>query len=265
MKKVTIKDIIRKKGKEKISALTAYDYQTALIMDNTDLDLILVGDSLGNVIMGYDTTIPVTIEDIIHHAKAVIKGAKRPVVVLDMPFMSFQINAEDAVRNAGKMIKETEGNAVKIEGGKEMSDIIKAIVRAGIPVMGHIGLKPQSINLVGKPAVQNRGEGGIESLIEDAKAVEEAGAFSIVLELIPMEAAKQVTEAVNIPTIGIGAGMYTDGQILVINDMLGYDEKNYFKHSRKYLNMGKLIREAVTNYIEDVKSGDFPSEDESFK
>lgn len=265
MKKITVIDIIEKKGKEKITALTAYDFQMSAIMNNTELDLILVGDSLGNVVLGYDTTLPVTIDDMIHHAKAVIRGTKRPLVVVDMPFMTFQLGTKDAIRNAGKIVKETGASAVKIEGGEDMAEVVYAIVKAGIPVMGHVGLKPQSINLIGKYSVQNRGERGFETLLADAKAIEEAGAFSIVLELVPVEAAKIVTESLNIPTIGIGAGMHCDGQILVINDMLGFDENSYFKHSRKYLNLGKDIREAINKYVEDVKSKDFPNESESFK
>ncbi len=265
MKKITVNDIIEKKGKEKITALTAYDYQTASIMDNTEIDIILIGDSLGNVVLGYENTLPVTIDEMIHHAKAVVRGAKRPLIVVDMPFMSFQTGPKDAVKNAGRIIKETGANAVKIEGGEKMVEVVEEIVNAGIPVMGHIGMRPQSINIYGKFSVQNRGEKGLEALLIDAKSIEEAGAFSIILELVPMEASQVVTKSLYIPTIGIGAGMHTDGQILVINDMLGYDENNYFKHSRKYANLGEIVRNAVNNYIKDVKSGDFPSEKESFK
>ncbi len=263
MKKITVSDILSKKGKEKITALTAYDFQTASILNDTDIDIILVGDSLGNIIMGYDTTLPVTVEDMIHHGKCVVRGADRPLIVIDMPFMSY-ISPKDAVRNAGKIIKETGASAIKLEGGEEMEDTVKYLVSAGIPVMGHIGLKPQSINLYGKYSVQHRGERGFESLIADAKAIEEAGVFSIIMELVPMEAAKIVTESLNIPTIGIGAGMHCDGQILVINDMLGYDEKNYLKHSRRYFNMSEVIKKAVGEYVNDTKIGNFPSEEESF-
>lgn len=265
MSKITVKDIINKKGKEKISALTAYDYQMASIMENTDIDIILIGDSLGNVILGYDTTLPVTIEDIIHHTQAVVRGAKRPLIVADMPFMSFQLGPKDAVRNAGRIIKESGAKAVKIEGGEDMAEIVQGLVKTGIPVMGHVGLNPQKINILGSFSVQNKGERGFESLLADAKAIEEAGAFSIVLELVPMEASKIVTEALSIPTIGIGAGPHCDGQILVVNDMLGFDENSYFKHSRKYLNLGKDIRDAINRYVKDVKDGDFPNEKESFK
>lgn len=265
MKRVTINDLIKKKGKEKITALTAYDYQMASIMNDTELDFILVGDSVANVVLGYENTLPVTLDEMIHHANAVIRGAKRPLVVVDMPFLSFQLGIKDTLRNAGRIIKETGAHAVKIEGGEDYADTVKALVGAGIPVMGHIGLKPQSINIYGKFSVQNRGEKGYESLLADAKAIEEAGAFAIILELVSMEAAKIVTEALSIPTIGIGAGMHTDGQILVVNDMLGYDDKNYFKHSRKYFDMNKAVKDALNNYIGDVKSGKFPSEGESFK
>lgn len=265
MKRITVKNILDKKGREKITALTAYDYQVASIMNDTELDMILVGDSVGNVVLGYENTLPVTLDDMIHHGKAVVRGAKRPLVVIDMPFMSFQLGAKDAVRNAGRIIKETGATAVKIEGGEDMADVVEAISKAGIPVVGHIGLKPQQINILGKFSVQNKGERGFETLLADAKAIEEAGAFSVILELVPMEASQIVTDSLTIPTIGIGAGMHTDGQILVINDMLGYDENNYFKHSRRYMNLGSMVKEAVTNYIKDVRSGDFPSEKESFK
>ena len=265
MQRVTIQDIMKKKGKEKITALTAYDYQMASIMSETELDFILVGDSVANVVLGYDNTLPVTVDEMVHHAKAVMRGATRPLVVVDMPFLSFQLGIKDTLRNAGRIIKETGANAVKIEGGEDYADTVEALVGAGIPVMGHIGLKPQSINIYGKFSVQNRGEKGYESLLADAKAVEEAGAFAIILELVPIEAAKIVTEALSIPTIGIGAGMHADGQILVVNDMLGYDDKKYFKHSRKYFDINKAIKEALNKYINDVKTGDFPTEDESFK
>lgn len=264
-KKSTVLSVISKKGKEKITMLTAYDYQTACIMDETDIDIILVGDSLGNVILGYETTIPVTLDEMIHHAKAVVRGAKKPLIVVDMPFMTFQLGVKESLKNAGKIIKETGANAVKIEGGKEMTDIIEALVSSGIPVMGHIGLKPQSINTIGRFSLQNKGQKGLEALLTDAKAVEEAGAFSVVLELVPQQAAKMVTEALFIPTIGIGAGKHTDGQVLVINDMLGYDSKSYFKHTRKYMNLGEDIKKAIDNYVDDVKSGDFPSKKESFE
>jgi 3-methyl-2-oxobutanoate hydroxymethyltransferase len=263
MKKITVSDILNKKGKEKISALTAYDYQTATILNGTDIDIILVGDSLGNVIMGYENTIPVTVEDMIHHGKCVVRGSDRALVVIDMPFMSY-ISPKDALRNAGRIIKETGASAVKLEGGEEMEDTVRYLIKSGIPVMGHIGLKPQSINLYGRYSVQHRGERGFESLLADAKAIEQAGAFSIIMELVPMEAAKIVTESLNIPTIGIGAGMHCDGQIQVINDILGYDENNYFKHSRRYFNISEVIKKAIGEYVNDIKIGNFPSEEESF-
>ncbi len=262
-KKITIKDIVKKKNKEKISMLTCYDYTTAKILNETDIEIILVGDSLGNVYAGHSTTLPVKVEDIIYHTKAVGRANPVSLIVADMPFLSFQISPEDALANAGKIMKESPAQAVKIEGGKEYAPTVAKLTAAGIPVMGHIGLRPQIVNQLGGYKVIGRTEEGINAMIEDAKALEKAGAFAVVLELVPKEAGKRVSQAINIPTIGIGAGNECDGQVLVITDMLGMGSGK-LKHNRKYLNLFEEIKGAVTKYINDVKSTNFPSDEESF-
>ena len=254
-----------KANKEKLTMLTAYDYSTAQAVDNSGINGILVGDSLGMVMLGYEDTLSVTMEDMIHHTKAVAKGAKNSLVVADMPFMSYQTSVYDAVVNAGRLIKEGKAQAVKLEGGVEVANHIEAIVKASIPVMGHIGLTPQSVNSFGGFKVQGKSEESAKKLIEDALAVERAGAFAIVIEGVPSKLAAIVTERLSIPTIGIGAGVECDGQILVYQDMLGMFSDFTPKFVKKYENIGNRMRGAFATYIEEVKSGVFPSEEHGFK
>jgi len=250
---------------EKLTMLTAYDYSTAQAVDNSGINGILVGDSLGMVMLGYEDTLSVTMEDMIHHTKAVANGAKNSLVVADMPFMSYQTSVYDAVVNAGKLIKEGRAQAVKLEGGVEVAEQIEAIVKASIPVMGHIGLTPQSVNAFGGFKVQGKSEEAAKKLIEDALAVEKAGAFALVMEGVPTKLAAMVTEKLSIPTIGIGAGDKCDGQILVYQDMLGMFSDFTPKFVKKYENLGDRMRNAFATYIDDVKKGSFPSEEHGFK
>ena len=254
-----------KKDGVKIAMLTAYDYSTAKLEDEAGINGILVGDSLGNVILGYEDTISVTVEDMIHHSAAVARGAKNALVVTDLPFMSYQTSVYDAVVNAGRLMKEGRAGAVKLEGGKEVCPQIKAIVSAGIPVVAHLGLTPQSINTFGGFKVQGKTEAAAKKLIEDAKAVEEAGAFLLVLECVPAKLAKLVTESINIPTIGIGAGAGCDGQVLVIYDMLGMFSDFKPKFVKHFANAGDMIREAVKTYIAEIDDGTFPAEEHCYK
>lgn len=251
--------------KEKITMLTAYDYSTAKIIDDSGINGILVGDSLGMVCLGYEDTLAVTMEDMIHHSKAVARGARNSLVVTDMPFMSYQTSVYDAVVNAGRLIKEGNAQAVKLEGGIEVASQIRAIVNASIPVMGHIGLTPQSVNAFGGFKVQGKNEEAAKKLLEDAKAVEEAGAFAVVLECVPSKLAEYITSKLSIPTIGIGAGVGCDGQILVYQDMLGMYSDFTPKFVKKYTDLGKYMKEAFTKYIEEVRDGVFPDEEHSFK
>lgn len=250
---------------EKLTMLTAYDYSTAQAVDNSGINGILVGDSLGMVMLGYEDTLSVTMEDMIHHTKAVAKGAKNSLVVADMPFMSYQTSVYDAVVNAGRLIKEGRAQAVKLEGGVEVADHIEAIVKASIPVMGHIGLTPQSVNAFGGFKVQGKSEEAAKKLIEDALAVEKSGAFAVVMEGVPSKLAAMVTEKLSIPTIGIGAGDKCDGQILVYQDMLGMFSDFTPKFVKKYENLGDRMRNAFATYIGEVKNGFFPSEEHGFK
>ena len=254
-----------KLNKEKLTMLTAYDYSTAQAVDNSGINGILVGDSLGMVCLGYEDTLSVTMEDMIHHTKAVARGAKNSLVVADMPFMSYQTSVYDAVFNAGRLIKEGRAQAVKLEGGVEVADHIEVIVKASIPVMGHIGLTPQSVNAFGGFKVQGKSEEAAKKLIEDALAVERAGAFAVVMEGVPSKLAAIVTEKLSIPTIGIGAGDKCDGQILVYQDMLGMFNDFTPKFVKKYENLGDRMRNAFATYIEEVKNGSFPSEEHGFK
>ncbi|MFY8160914.1 MAG: 3-methyl-2-oxobutanoate hydroxymethyltransferase [Candidatus Kapaibacteriota bacterium] len=264
-KKITTKIIQEMKDKNiKISCLTSYDYLTTRIVDKSGIDIILVGDSLGNVFQGHETTLTVTVEEIIYHSKAVVKGAKRALVVADMPFMSYQITPDEALRNAGKIMKETGCSAVKLEGGKSVSKAIKKITKSGIPVMGHLGLTPQSINRFGGYQARGTTPDEAEQIIEDSLLLQEAGAFAVVLEKIPAQLAKNITEKLTIPTIGIGAGKYCDGQILVNSDMLGLSNDFNPRFVRRYANLEETIGNAITNYINDVKSNFFPNEDESY-
>lgn len=255
---------VKAKG-EKLSMLTAYDYSTAKLEDESGINGILVGDSLGNVVLGYEDTVSVTMEDMIHHGAAVARGAKNALVVVDMPFMSYEVTVEEAVRNAGRLMKEGRAGAVKLEGGVRVAEQIRAIVKAGIPVMGHIGLTPQSINVFGGFKVQGKSEEAARALLADAKAVEEAGAFAVVIEAVPAALAQMITDAVSIPTIGIGAGAGCDGQILVYQDMLGMFSDFTPKFVKRYANVGEVMREAFANYAAEVASGAFPTEEHTYK
>lgn len=250
---------------EKLTMLTAYDYSTSQAVDNSGINGILVGDSLGMVMLGYEDTLSVTMEDMIHHTKAVARGAKNSLVVADMPFMSYQTSVYDAVVNAGRLIKEGRAQAVKLEGGVEVAEHIDAIVKASIPVMGHIGLTPQSVNAFGGFKVQGKSEEAAKKLIEDALAVEKSGAFALVMEGVPSKLAAMVTEKLSIPTIGIGAGDKCDGQILVYQDMLGMFSGFTPKFVKKYENLGDRMRNAFATYIDEVKNSFFPSEEHGFK
>ena len=254
-----------KEKNEKLTMLTAYDYSTAKIIDEAGINGILVGDSLGMVCLGYEDTLSVTMEDMIHHTKAVSRGVKNTLVVPDMPFMSYQTSVYDAVVNAGRLIKEGRAHVVKLEGGLEVCDKIEAIVKASIPVMAHIGLTPQSVNAFGGFKVQGKDEEAAKRLIEEAIAVEKAGAFAVVLECVPAKLAKIISEKLTIPTIGIGAGSDCDGQILVYQDMLGMYSDFTPKFVKKYENLGEKMNMAFKKYIEEVKDGVFPAEEHSFK
>lgn len=264
-KKVTIHTLqsMKQRG-DKISMLTAYDATFARLLDESGVDILLVGDSLGMVIQGYETTLPVTLDESIYHTRAVARVTRRAQVVGDMPFMSYQGSLDDAMLNAGRMIKEGGAHAVKLEGGAQHAELVSRLVRCGIPVMGHIGLTPQSFHQLGGFKVQGREDGGAQKLIDDAHALQDAGAYSIVLEGIPREIAERITAELAIPTIGIGAGNGCDGQVLVIYDLLGMDDEFKPKFVRRYEHFATRIRTAVQAYIGDVQSGAFPSEQESF-
>lgn len=253
----------KEKG-EKLSMLTSYDYSTAKLVDEAGVNSILVGDSLGNVVLGYEDTISVTMEDMIHHSAAVARGAKNALVVCDMPFMSYQTSVYDAVVNAGRLMKEGRAGAVKLEGGREVCPQIKAIVDAGIPVCAHLGLTPQSINAFGGFKVQGKTEAAARKLLEDAKAVEEAGAFAVVLECVPSKLAELITKELSIPTIGIGAGNVCDGQVLVYQDMLGMFSDFTPKFVKKFADIGTIMREAFAAYDKEVKAGTFPSQEHEY-
>ena len=254
-----------KNNHTKLAMLTAYDYSTAKLQDEAGIHGILVGDSLGNVILGYEDTISVTREDMIHHGAAVARGAKNALVVVDMPFMSYQTSVYDAVVNAGRLMKEGRANAVKLEGGVSVCPQIKAITDAGIPVMAHLGLTPQSINAFGGFKVQGKNEAAARKLIDDAKAVEEAGAFALVLECVPAKLAKIISEQLTIPTIGIGAGAGCDGQILVYQDMLGMFSDYTPKFVKRFAEVGSVMKEAFANYIKEVQAETYPAEEHTFK
>jgi 3-methyl-2-oxobutanoate hydroxymethyltransferase len=254
---------MKQKG-EKIAMLTAYDYSTAKIVDEAGIPLILVGDSLGMVILGYESTIPVTMEDMLHHTQAVVRGAKKSLVVGDMPFMTYHISLEDALRNAARFIQEAGAQAVKLEGGVTVAEKVKRIVECGIPVMGHIGLTPQSINALGGYKIQGKTAEAAKRLLNDAFALEQAGAFAVVLETIPASLAALITEKLIIPTIGIGAGPGCDGQVQVINDLLGSFSDFVPKHAKQYTRLADIIKNAVHEYQTEVQSGAFPTEKHSF-
>ncbi len=258
-KKITVKDIIARKSGEKIVCLTAYDAAFASLLDASGIDVILVGDSLGNVILGYENTLPVTLDDMVHHTRAVARVVKRALIVGDMPFGSFQPSVEQAVKSAVALIK-AGADAVKVEGGGPVLEAVSRMVSFGIPVMGHLGLTPQWVKSFGGYRIQGRGEEARRHLVQEAKALEEAGVFSVVLEGVPEETAKAVTSSVNIPTIGIGAGACCDGQVLVLHDLLGFTEK-VPRFVKKYFDMASAVKESVTRFIEEVRSGTFPSEE----
>ncbi len=262
--KVTVRTLRKmKKRGEKISALTAYDVLFASFLDE-GMDIILVGDSLGMVVAGYETTVPVTLEQILLHTQYVRRGTQHAMLVADMPFLSFQVTPEEALRNAGKLLKEGGAEAVKLEGGEPVAETVRRCVQAGIPVMGHLGLTPQSVHAFGGWQTRAKKQDEARRLKEDALILQDAGVFSIVLEKIPADLAGEVTQSLDIPTIGIGAGNKTDGQILVTQDLLGLYEKMKPKFVRKYADLAGTIRQALKQYREDVRSGAFPSEEESF-
>ena len=262
--KTSVSELLGRKGVLPVSMLTAYDYHTAAIVDEAGIDMILVGDSLGNVMLGYENTLAVTVEDMIHHGKAVCRGAKNAFVVIDMPFMSYQTSVYDAVANAGRIMKETNCQAVKMEGGAEYADRIKAIVQAGIPVVAHIGLTPQSVNTLGGYKVQGKSVEAAQKILDDAKAVVEAGAFAVTLECVPEALAKKVTESIDAITIGIGAGRYCDGQVLVYQDMLGYTEGFSPKFVKKYANLHDIMLNAFREYKSECEQRIFPSDNHVF-
>lgn len=265
MKKVTTTGLIKMKNDgKKITALTAYDYQTAKLLDGAGIDLFLVGDSLGMVVLGYENTLAVTMDDMVHHTKAVVRGTERAMVIADMPFMSYQTGTRDTLINAGRLMKETGAHGVKLEGGSEVLEQVKALVQSGIPVLGHLGLTPQSVHQMGGFKVQGKDDEQARKLIADAKTLEEAGAFAIVLECIPGPLAQEVSDALTIPTIGIGAGPGCDGQILVTNDLVGMDDSFKPKFVRRYARLDQVITDAVKEYIDDVRNQEFPAVKESF-
>jgi 3-methyl-2-oxobutanoate hydroxymethyltransferase len=264
IKKLTIQDIISMKNGEKISMLTAYDASFAGLIDAAGIDMVLVGDSLGMVLLGYNSTIPVTMEEMLHHCKAAGKGVKRAVLVGDMPFMSYQVDKSEAITNAGRFLKEAGCDAVKLEGGTEVCDTVKAIVKAGIPLMGHIGLTPQTASQLGGYKVQGRDADSARRLLQSARDLEAAGVFAIVLECIPAQLSEAITRMISIPTIGIGAGKHCDGQVLVTHDMLGMFQKFIPSFVKQFANLAPQIKEAVADYNDEVKNGNFPAEEHSF-
>jgi 3-methyl-2-oxobutanoate hydroxymethyltransferase len=260
MKRVRVPDLKdRKAAGEKISVLTAYDYTMATLLDRAGVDVLLVGDSLGMVVLGYETTLPVTLEMMIHHTRAVSRGARSALVVADMPFLSYQVSVPEAVRNAGRLLQEGGAAAVKLEGGEAVADVVRRLVDVGIPVMGHLGLTPQSVHSVGGFRQQARTAEAAARLMDDAQKLEEAGIFSVVLESIPAEVARTVTQSLSVPTIGIGAGPWCDGQVLVSYDVLGLYEGSVPPFARKYADLAGMISDAATSFVEDVRSGRFPA------
>jgi 3-methyl-2-oxobutanoate hydroxymethyltransferase len=264
-KKITV-SVLRdmKANGEKIAMLTAYDYLTAEILDQAGVDMLLVGDTLAMVFAGHETTIPVTLEQMLYHTEIVARAAKRAMVVGDMPFMSYKVNPEQALINAGRFMKEARAHAVKLEGGRRMVPTIKKIVGAGIPVMGHIGLTPQSVHKFGGYKLQGRTPDDAQKILASARSLEDAGCFAIVLEKIPQTLARQVSESISVPTIGIGAGPHCDGQVLVIHDMLGVFDKFRPRFVKVYAEIGQTVRQACQQYVEDVKTGSFPTGEHSY-
>ena len=264
-KKITPVDVqaMKKEGK-RIAMLTAYDYPMALLEDRAGIEIILVGDSLGMTVLGYDNTVPVTMEEMIHHTKAVTRGAKYALIIGDMPFMSYNTSERDAILNAGRFMKEGGADAVKLEGGASVKETLGAIVKAGIPVMGHIGLTPQTISMLGGFKVQGKDAQAAQKIIDDALSLEDAGAFSVLLEAVPAPIARKVTERLKVPTIGIGAGVHCDGQVLVVHDMLGLFDRFTPKFAKRYVNLSELILKAFDSYRDEVWKGTFPAEEHSF-
>ena len=266
MHKITVRDVADMKARgEKIPMITAYDYTTAKVVDQVGIPLLLVGDSLGMVVLGYESTVSVTMEDMLHHVKAVTRGAKNPMVIADLPFMTYQLDPTQALSNAGRLIQEGGASSVKLEGGERMAETTRRIVECGIPVMGHIGLTPQSVNGLGGYRVQGRGREEAEQLLKDALALEQAGAYAVVLEMVPAPLACVISKRLTIPTIGIGAGAGCDGQVQVIHDMLGLFTDFVPKHARQYAHLADVMAGALTRYAEEVRDGSFPSAKESFK
>jgi 3-methyl-2-oxobutanoate hydroxymethyltransferase len=264
-KKITPVDIqaMKREGK-RIAMLTAYDYPTALLEDRAGIEIILVGDSLAMTVLGYENTLPVTMDAMIHHTKAVTRGARYALIIGDMPFMSYNTSERDAILNAGRFMKEGGADAVKLEGGASVKETVRAIVRAGIPVMGHIGLTPQTISMLGGFKVQGKDAQGAQKIIDDALSLEDAGAFSVLLEAVPAPIAKMVTERLNVPTIGIGAGVHCDGQVLVVHDVLGLFDRFTPKFAKRYVNLSELMLKAFDSYREEVTKGTFPTDQHSF-
>ena len=264
--RVTIRDLRRmKRNGEKIPMITAYDYTSAQLIERAGIPLILVGDSLGQVVLGYDSTVPVTMDEMVHHIKTVVRGTQRPHVVRDLPFLSYPADVPEAIRNAGRLLKEGGAQSVKLEGGRSQAETVSRIVESGIPVMGHIGLTPQAVNQLGGYRVQGRSLKEAVRLMEDARALEEAGAYAIVLECVPAQLASMITERVGVPTIGIGAGVGCDGQVQVFHDMMGLYQDFVPKHARQYAQLGQTIVDATRNYVRDVENEQFPDDSESFK
>ena len=264
-KRVTVKSLVEmKQAGEKISMLTAYDYSMAKIVDAANVDVILVGDSASNVIAGHETTLPITLDQMIYHASSVVRAAKRALVVVDIPFGSYQSDPKEALRSAIRIMKESGAHAVKMEGGSEIKESVKRILHAGIPVMGHLGLTPQSIYKFGTYTVRAKEEAEAEKLIDDAKMLEKIGCFGIVLEKIPAKLAEEVSKGIAIPTIGIGAGGGTDGQVLVVHDLLGMTHEFNPRFLRRYMNLYEDMGSAISQYVDDVKSRDFPNDEESY-
>ena len=264
-RKITPVDVqaMKREGK-RIAMLTAYDYPMALLEDRAGIEIILVGDSLGMTVLGYENTVPVTMEEMIHHTKAVTRGAKYALIIGDMPFMSYNASEREAILNAGRFMKEGGADAVKLEGGASVKETLGAIVKAGIPVMGHIGLTPQTISMLGGFKVQGKDAKTAQKIIDDALSLEDAGAFSVLLEAVPAPIAKRVTERLKVPTIGIGAGVHCDGQVLVVHDMLGLFDRFTPKFAKRYVNLSELILKAFDSYKEEVLKGTFPAEQHSF-
>ena len=263
--RVTIRDLRRmKRNGEKIPMITAYDYTSAQLVERAGIPLILVGDSLGQVVLGYDSTVPVTMDEMVHHIKTVVRGTQRAHVVGDLPFLSYHADIPEAIRNAGRLLKEGGAQSVKLEGGRSQAETVSRIVESGIPVMGHIGLTPQAVNQLGGYRVQGRSLKEAVRLMEDARALEEAGAYAIVLECVPAQLAGMITERVSVPTIGIGAGAGCDGQVQVFHDMMGLYQDFVPKHARQYAQLGQTIVEATRNYVSDIENEQFPDDSESF-